>query len=330
MARKSSYKNKSPYVKLRDMLRGANFFHNERYWESADYNSRAYRTYLHQVTALAVNRYRWINLPPSCDARFLELTLLYRGQATIAFPRKQPGIFYSTQATYESRPNIYGYPSKWRSIGTNGWQFDVTPANGVFIFDNSLRYPIFDALDWLARELADVARTMQVNRFHQKIPLVITGGNDKKLDLTNIAKQVGGGEPMLIGYDSLDDIGVQALTDKPAPFIGTELIEAQKYIWQQVYDLLGIPNLTFKSERVIEDEVSTLEAPSNIQLLDGLQERRKAAKRLNERFGKYLPEPIDVVFNTDYESGLYNDMRQVSTLLEMQGGESNVEAREIQ
>ena len=68
---------------------------NELYWQTGDYNSRLFWTFRAQIMALALNRYKWINLPPTCDERYLEMILLTQGLASIAFPRKQPGIFYT-------------------------------------------------------------------------------------------------------------------------------------------------------------------------------------------------------------------------------------------
>lgn len=295
----------------------------DTYWQSEAMNEQFFIYYRWKIITLATNRYRWVNLPRTCDERYLEMSLFFTGTATIAYPKAQKGIFYSTKATMQSRPNLYGYPVRWLSIGNNGWRFNVTRKNGVYIYDNSQRFPLIQMANIWARELADVQRTKQVNRFHQKIPVIMTGNQDKQLDMTNIAKQVGGGEPMIIGFDQFSDIEVKPLTDRPAPFIGEQLTEAEKAIWEEIYNTLGIPNLTFKTERMIEDEVKTHESSSNVMLLDGLKERRKAADALNERFYNVpkplLSEPIGVVFNTDYESSLYNTVRDVNVLAELGG-----------
>lgn len=307
---------------------GAYRFHGEQYWQTADYNTRLFNYYRNKITALAVNRFKWLNLPRTCDQRYLEMALFYNGMATIAYPRKQVGVFYSTKATLQGIPNIYGYPVKWLSIGNNGWRFNVTRKNGVFIYDNSQRFPMVETANIWARELVDIQRTKQVNRFHQKIPMIMTGNQDKQLDMTNIAKQVGGGEPMIIGYEQFNDIEYKPLMTQPAPFIGEQLTEAEKAVWEEIYSALGIPNLTFKTERMIEDEVKSHESAATTMLLDGLQERRKAADALNERFYyspvRLLDKPIEVVFNTDWQSNMYNDIRSVPMLAEIsEGGASN-------
>lgn len=296
-------------------------FYSDNYWQSLSINEAWYHFYRWRISVLAQNRYRWVNLPNTCDPRYLELTLFLQGRATIAFPMKQKGVFYSTQASMNGRPNIYGYPSRWRSIGSNGWNFNVTSSNGVYLYDNSQRYPMATVADMYARELADIQRTMQINRFHQKIPLVLTGDEDKVLDMTNLAKQMGGGEPMIIGYDSLRDLSIDVLTDKPAPFIGKDLVEAQEATWKQVFETLGVPNLTFKTERMIEDEVSNQESGTSIMLLDGLRERRKAADAINARFEKYLSAPIKVVLNSDWESDVYADLHDIPLLAEIESGD---------
>lgn len=58
------------------------------YWGSQDYNTRLYNYYRDLLLKMATNRFRWINLPKSCDERFLNLTLALEGVACIAFPKK--------------------------------------------------------------------------------------------------------------------------------------------------------------------------------------------------------------------------------------------------
>ena len=293
---------------------------SDMYWQSPSFTNRMYSMYRNQILSLALTRFEWHNLPPTCNARFLEWTLLTQGQATISFPKSQPGTFYSTQVAWNSSPNLYDNPSQWESIGNNGWRFSAGPTQGVVVWDNLLRMPILDAIDLMARELTDLSRTEQINRLHQKTPYILTGPQDKKIDMTNLWKQIAGGEPAVIGTDGLSQIEVSAIkTD--VPYIASEIDAAIQNTWTRIYQLLGIDAMPFKQERQIEDEVISQQAPSSMQALGFLAARREAAEVLNTRFEQYLTEPITVTMREDYETDNFNMMNNLKDRLEAEDGD---------
>ena len=96
------------------------------FWQSESMNNALVEYYRDILIKMAMTRFKWVNLPPTCDERFLEWTLVTQGVATIAFPRKMPGTFYSTQAVVNGRMNVYDNPTRWRSFGNYGWNFSGT------------------------------------------------------------------------------------------------------------------------------------------------------------------------------------------------------------
>ena len=292
---------------------------SEMYWQSPSYTNRVYTMYRDQILSLALTRFEWHGLPDTCNSRYLEWTLLTQGQATISFPKSQPGIFYSTQVAWQSPPNLYDNPSSWESIGNNGWSFSAGPSQGVVVWDNLLRFPILDAIDLQARELTDLTRTEQINRLHQKTPYLLTGPQDKKLDMTNLWKQIAGGEPAVIGTDGLSQIEVKAISTQ-VPFIASEIDAAIQNTWTRTYQLLGIDAMPFKQERQIEDEVISQQAPSSMQALGFLAARREACDALNRKFEKYLEEPITVTMRTDYESDNFEMAHDLKSRLKAEDG----------
>lgn len=293
---------------------------SEMYWQSPSYTNRVYTMYRNQILSLALTRFEWHGLPATCNPRYLEWTLLTQGQATISFPKSQPGIFYSTQVAWQSPPNVYDNPTSWQSIGNNGWKFDANPSQGVVVWDNLLRFPILDAIDLQARELTDLTRTEQINRLHQKTPYVLTGPQDKKVDMSNVWKQIAGGEPAIIGTDGLSQIEVKAISTE-VPFLASEIDAAIQNTWTRTYQLLGIDAMPFKQERQIEDEVVSQQAPSSMQALGFLAARREACDVLNKRFGQYLSEPISVTMRTDYESDNFEMTHDLKSRLKAEDGD---------
>ena len=278
---------------------------SEMYWQSSDYNTRLFMMFRAEIMGMALSRFKWLGLPKTCDERYLELTLVMQGIASIAFPEKMRGTFFSTQLAQTGRPNIYDNPTSWRAIGNNGFRFDASWKNGVIVWDNRMRYPLLEKINIWARELTDVVRTKQMNRMHQKIPFIFNVPQEMQDQAANVYKQVCGGEPAIIGTD-----GLQAMKpdvwQTPVEYIGEELNSEMENIWNEIYQTLGIANQTFKTERMIEDEVKSQKEPSMFVRLDSLQCRREAAKILTERWSEYLDEEVRVVWNYDNASENYN------------------------
>jgi hypothetical protein len=287
---------------------------NGMHWQTADINERTYYYYIDIISRIAMSRFRWLNLPKTCDERFLERCLCYQGVATIAFPKKMRGTFYSTQAVTNGPINVYDNPSSWRSFGNNGWHFDCDNTNGVLIYDNITRYPVMEGIELYADELTNIRIVKRMNRNHQKIPWILKGPQEKRQDMANLYKQVDGGEPAIIASNGIESIDVEALiTD--VPYLGTELAEDERNVWDRIYTMLGIENNPFKAERQTEDEIRAQKQPTGLILMSSLGERRKAADKLNERFGKYLTKPIQVVLRQDNESENWNFMHNIATEL---------------
>ena len=301
-------------------MRRCNSFGLDNYWQTSDYNSALFMMYRQQIIKLAMNRFKWINLPPTCNERYLEMTLLFQGIATIAFPSRQRGTFYSTQVAQMSPPNVYDNPTKWFSVGNNGWRFKCSNRNGVIVWDNRARYPLMQMVDMWARELVDVRRTKQLNRMHVKTPYLIKCSPEQEQQAENIYKQMAGGEPAIITTTGIENIDIDVIkTD--VPYLGEELTAEEINTWQQIYQMLGIENLTFKAERMVQDEVNKRDEPSDLMALDGLNCRREACEQLNNRFGDYLEAPITCVWAKDNISQNFNFMANMKEQLELDEGE---------
>lgn len=305
--------------KKRSMKRHGCFSNPDMYWETAGYNSSLFMMYRQQIIKLAMSRFKWVNLPKTCDERYLEMILLFQGIATISFPKKQRGIFYSTQVAQMSPPNVYDNPTRWISIGNNGWRFSCNNSNGVIVWDNRARYPLMQMIDMWARELVDIRRTKQLNRMHVKTPYLIKCRPEQEQQAVDIYKQMSGGEPAIITTDGIGNIDIDVIkTD--VPFLGAELTQEELNTWQQIYQTLGIQNLTYKAERMVQDEVNKRDEPSDLMALDSLNCRREACDKLNERFERYLEAPITCVWAKDNLSDNYNFLANMKEQVEVDNG----------
>lgn len=292
-------------------------YNPDRYWQSNDYNSRVFDALRAQAVALAMNRFKWVGLPDSCDPRYLEMQLLFKGKATIAHPRNNDTLWCSLQCVGNTMPNMYGNPSGWRAIGDNGTDFECDNTNGVIVYDNSFRYPPMAQVDMWVRELTDVIRTKQINRMHCKTPYIIECPQEMVQQAENLFKQITGNEPGIIASRGLEMIQLK-VHNTEVPLYVDELTAEERNIWARIYAHLGIANATAKAERMVAEEVKLYHEPTEIMKMDYLGCRRRAAEELNQRFGF----DIKVVSNEDTYSKTYNynrDMQQIMEDLEISG-----------
>lgn len=159
-----------------------------------------------------------------------------------------------------------------------------------------------------ARKLAHYERTEDVNLTHQMKPWVfVAQDRSQKLQLENIMTQTLGGEPAIIvtqaGVSMVD--GIKAI-DTQVPLIVEELARGYQNVLNNALLFLGIPHLAFeKGERMIEDEARANTAPTNTLLLNCIQARRDACKRLRELDPQRFAD-LNVYFNDDLESYNFN------------------------
>lgn len=279
----------------------------DRYWQTAAYNENLRGMLFDDIMQLALSRFKWVDLPETCDEWYLEWCLVHDGCATIAHPASHPGTFLSLTAVTQDAPNMYNSPKRWRALGATGrTNFEVTPANGVYVYDNRTRYPLVNKISMWSRELADIIRVKQINRYHMRMPVIMTGASERTFDMQNIVKQMGQGEPVIIGTDGLDSIDVK-VWNTDIDFIGDQLQAEYENTWNNIYRMLGIRNLPFKSERRIEDEVLSDRKPSELSALASLDCRRDAVEKLNRRFGL----DVKVVLNSDLQSQNYDTLHSL-------------------
>lgn len=286
------------------------------WWQSAAMNDIYYEFFRQQIVKLALARFKWVGLPPTCDERFLELTLLTHGVATIARPKsRRDNAFMTLQAVQQGRLNAYGLPAKWNAQGVNGTCFGVSKSNGVLVWENMLHLPLAAQIQHLAWDMSDIMRTKQVNRIHVKVPWIVSGPPEMKNQIVNLFSQKAGNEPAVIVTDKLSDYvkDSTSLMQTGVQYLGKELNDDLMQTWGIVYTLLGIRNLPFKSERMTADEVMDYDQPTELTALGELDERRRAADELNRRFGL----DVRVVFNSDFQSENFAVLNSVKKLSEV-------------
>ena len=298
----------------RNRTRNCDFF-DDNFWQSDNFNKRAHAKNLDMLLALAMNRFRWEGLPETCDVRFLEKQLHKSGFATICHNAATPDIWETLIAMPEGEYNKYGIPTKWRAIGWNPKDtgYEVTAETGEIVYYSWTRLNIWIALSMYARKLAHYERTEDVNLTHQMKPWVfVTQDRAQKQQVENLLTQTMGGEPAVIvnqpGMAMIDSI---TAIDTKVELVVEQLARGYQNVLNNALMFLGIPHLAFeKGERMIEQEAIANTAPTNTLLLNCLNARRDACKRLRQLDPKRFAD-LNVYFNDDWESYNFNYVNNV-------------------
>lgn len=289
-------------------------FYSDNFWQSANYNFRTYNKNLDMLLSLAINRFRWVGLPDTCDARFLEKTLHRNGLATLSHKKDDVvPVFTTLYAMPNGEYNMYGIPTRWRAVGYDGLtDYECDDKNGVLCYYSYSRFSPWNALEIYARKMTHYERTEDVNLTQQMKPFIGIAPQEKRLELINLLKQVEGGEPAILGDEGLSKLvdSVKVL-DTKVPLITEELAISKRNVMFDALMYLGIPHLAFeKGERMIEREAEANTAPTNIMLLDCLQARREFCEKVNRKFKL----KVQVFFNDDWESYNYNYSHNVEAM----------------
>ncbi len=250
--------------------------------ESARLNNRAYNYYLTRFSELALSVFKWEDLPPEIDERFLELTLYTDGQAV--FFKDEVLGYLCLQCAVNGPFNVYRIPIRRRAYAVNGYQKKLNDKDSVIIWNNMLHTNTAPDMMVFARRLWDLDRAIEVNARAQKTPVFVQGPEEQRLTLLNLYKEYDGNAPVIFGDKNLNIEGFKSISTQ-APFVGNDLYQLKTQIWNEALTYLGISNLTIqKKERVNTDEVTRSMGGTLASRNARLEARKRAADEINRMF----------------------------------------------
>ena len=277
-------------------------------------NDASYFDYLDRMRKIALSMFEWQGLPDSMNARYLEMTLFYKGQAGLLYDNEYG--FINTQATDSGYINIYGLPSRiqcysyryneMRDLYIKG-SGEPKDKEAILVLNNYDRTPTATTLQLFAYRLAQAQRTADVNIMAQRTPILITTDQRQEFSMKKLYEQYDGNTPVIYAdkNSGLNPDAVRAIkTD--APFIANDILQYKIAIWNEFLSFLGISNLDEKRERLITSEIDSNNELVNMNLQSYLIPRKKACEEFNQKYGMN----IDVKVRSD----LYNIIKQYESV----------------
>jgi hypothetical protein len=249
--------------------------------KSANLNMLTVNDYYERLKLIALSLFEWENLPESCNARFLELTLYTHGRALFIYDPKLG--YLNMRCTPSGTWNNYDEPlsfTAFSSIYRETFKRDEC----VLIRNNYIERPTDNSVVLFSKRLTDAERTIDVNINAQKTPVLVRCDDKDRLTMKNLYKDYEGNEPFILGSKSLNVDAIKVFkTD--APFVADKLQNYKHQIWNEAMTFFGVNNAnTDKRERLITDEVEANDQLIQVNAEAMLLTRQEACKQINTMF----------------------------------------------
>lgn len=264
---------------------------NRKFNESLVNNTDTYFMFLNTLTNIATSMFKWINLPPSVDERFLELTLFTDGLACFI---QDPDIdiipektYLTLQCTYGMNLNVYGNPQNFIAWGLNSYHKEVAINDGVIIYNNFSRTNTLSVMQQFAERLYEIQRAIDVNVKQQKTPRIILCDESQRITLKNLMKEYDGNIPFIFGEKFLaNEIGHLSSIDNSVPYLSDKLQALKRQVFNEALTYLGVENdSSEKKERLVAGEITSNLGGVDAQRYVGLASRQQACEKINQIFG---------------------------------------------
>ena len=252
------------------------------FWNAKKCNDWTFIQYYNRLVDLAISQFEWVNLPPTCDRRFLELALFTDGMAV--FFKDEVMDYLTLQCVISGPLDVYRIPIYRRAYASNGYQMELSKENSVLIFNNSLHINSQLDIEMYAWRLYEIQRAIDTNVKLQKNPKIITCSETQRLTIINLFKQYDGNYPFIFADKQMDLSGLNAI-DISSPYVADKLQVLKGLVWNEAMTYLGIGNTNDeKRERLNTLEVKSGMGDVEAQRYTKLMEREIACERINAMF----------------------------------------------
>ena len=236
---------------------------------SINHTEQLYKRFLN----LALNRFTWSNLPEGLTSRKMEEFLCKHGK--VMFYKNSQGVLLALPC-YD--------PIEYEVVGVV-YQDKVSIDDGVVIRNNALGTCDDDDILLFAERINEVEQTMDVNLFQQNINSILLCDEKERLTVRNIIQQIKEFKYVIIGKKGLALSSTEILNNN-TPYLIDKLQLQKRELLNELLTFLGINNAnTDKKERLIVDEVNANNDFILVNLDHMFDEREKAVKEINEKFG---------------------------------------------
>ena len=260
---------------------------------------------------LALNRYKWENLPNGIESRYIEQMLYDNGECAL-FDHPDFGLTVLRSSSRENL-NIYGEPTKLSLTGFNEHR-TVMMDECVRILNNDLGLPTQENILYYARRMAEIDDIIMQNLRQQRVPYLFATDENNSFSMKTLYDRIYQGEPAIfIDKEMLNGQSENIMViPTNAPYLVDKLQIQKQEMERELLTFLGINNTLEKKERLLQDETNSNNQYIKMSSDIGFKQRQLACEMMNEMFNlnvtvRETQDELQEEVTNDGE--LYNDDR---------------------
>lgn len=279
-------KNKSVYNMGSLFLLGkGNTYENQIYNENRLFN---------HYSNLALNRFRWENLPNGLESRHIESALFMNGQAYFyrddvrgltCLPCTPIGLNYLGDPTSVNVTAVDFTKTIFLDPSSNNEE-----EKGIRILENDMQVaPVFHLMHYVDL-MNETEQTIFMNLGQQRFPFIVPTSVENEISVKNLFGKIDNFVKTIFADKNMTDNingkeGIKVL-QTGVPYLLDKLQDFKHDYEAELFTYLGLNNAnTDKKERMVVDEVNVNNGQILMSLDIGYKNRLKACELINERYG---------------------------------------------
>lgn len=258
---------------------------------------------------LALNRYKWENLPNGIESRYIEQMLYDNGECAM-FDHPDLGLCVLRSSSRENL-NIYGEPTKLTLSGFNEHR-TVMMDDCVRIINNDLALPTQQNIIYYARRMAEIDDIIMQNLRQQRVPYIFATDENNAFSMKSLYERIYQGDmAVFVDKDMLKGEPENIMViPTVAPYLVDKLQIQKQEMERELLTFLGINNTLEKKERLLQDETNSNNQFIKMSSDIGFKCRQKACEDMNKKFGlniRVIEVQDEMMEEVDMNGTLYND-----------------------
>ena len=263
---------------------------------------------------LALNRYKWENLPNGIESRYIEQMLYDNGECAM-FDHPDLGLCVLRSSSRENL-NIYGEPTKLSLTGFNEHR-TVMMDDCIRILNNDLGLPTQENILYYARRMAEIDDIIMQNLRQQRVPYLFATNENNSFSMKALYERIYQGDSAIFVDKEMLNGQSENIMVIPtiAPYLVDKLQIQKQEMERELLTLLGINNTLEKKERLLQDETNSNNQFIKMSSDIGFKQRQLACEMINQKFGLQVTvkETQDELESEVMEDGdLYDDDERIS------------------
>lgn len=210
--------------------------------------------------------------------------------------------------------NEYNLPVKRNVVfRNNGAIYHKDMTNSVILRANVSGTCIAGVINYFARNIYLINRTIQINVNAQKTPVALTCDDNVRLTYENLLKQYQGNVPVIFGSKDLDLNQLKSISLQ-APFVADKLYQMLTNYWSEFLTFFGIPNMSInKKERLITDEVNRTMGGILVARQNFENQIQDDIRKINKKFDKDIKFTWGVKETQGIENNISESYNEINT-----------------